>query len=48
MPSVRLQVRDGRHFRQMANACALSWQPYRRPEDNDHMMDGIQKAGWRG
>ena len=26
----------------------VSWRPYRRPEDNDHMIEGIQKAGWQG
>ena len=26
----------------------VSWRPYRRPEDNDHMIEGIQKAGWLG
>jgi adenylate cyclase len=25
-----------------------SWRPYRLPEDNDHIIEGLRKAGWQG
>ncbi len=25
----------------------VSWRAYRRPEDNEHMIDGLRKEGWR-
>ena len=24
------------------------WQPYRNPQDNEHIVDGLRKAGWEG